>query len=157
MSILSVAWVGNATAQAVGNVSPVELAQLASDTTPHPRWFQLQLPAVGHSLMVSWTTTPVPTYELTRWSTYDWEARIWGKGSVDLLAFNRVQPAIEMDCLASTCQPKLERTLGMEGRIQLGGQGKLPDNYLFMRREMVGGPVRSFGRMKLGIGGLLDL
>ncbi len=156
ISILSVAWVGNATAQSVRNVSPVELAQLASDTTPHPRWFQLEMPLIAQPLMVSWTTTPVPTYELLRWPAYNWEARVWSNGPVNLLSFNRVQPAIELDCLKSTCQPKLEKTLGFESRVQLGGKGVLPDNYLFMRRETVFGPVRSFGRIKLGIGGLLD-
>ncbi len=43
----------------------------------------------------------------------------------------------------------------MESRVQLGGKGALPDNYLFKRREMVEDPRRNYGRMKLGIGGVV--
>jgi hypothetical protein len=155
--VLCVTGVGAVRAQPVHQPTTAELTELAADSNSRPHWFQLELPLVWHPLTVSWTTTPAPTYELMRWATYDWEARIWRKGPVDLFAFNRVRPAIELDCLAFTCRPKLESTYGTESRLHLGGKGAMPDNYLFMRFERVIAPVHGFSRMKFGIGGLLDL
>jgi hypothetical protein len=75
------------------------------------------------------------------------------RGPISLQLFNRVLPAIEMDCLAGVCQPMVEKTLGLEGRLNLGGGGIMPNNYLFARPEAVTNPIRNFHRFKLGLGG----
>lgn len=119
--------------------------------------FQLELPIVGKSLLINWQVGSVPTYDLLRWSTYNWEALLLARGPLNLVGFNRVLPAPELGCLASTCAPIQEKTLGADLRLNLGGRGFAPANYLFLRREAVRGPEGFFSRMKFGISGVLDL
>lgn len=119
--------------------------------------FQLQLPLIGKPVTIAWQVGSDPTYELLRWPTYDWRTLLLTRGPLELSAFNRVKPAIELDCLSTTCGPVQEKTLGVEMRANLGGRGALPKNYLFLRRDTVLSPIRHFSRIGVGIGGLLDL
>jgi hypothetical protein len=98
-----------------------------------------------------------PTYELLRWPAYDWSTILLTKGPLEFSAFNRVKPAIALDCLSTTCEANQEKSLGVETRANIGGRGALPQNYLFLRRETLLGPTRSFSRFGAGIGVLLDL
>lgn len=137
---------------------PAQIAQTADEVGGGPRWFQLDWPILVRPLTFSVSSTVVPTYEMLRWPTYDWEMLLWKKDSIGLHLFNRVLPAIELNCTKGACQPMLESTLGLEGRLNLGGRGALPDNYLLMRREIVQEPVNgSYRRLKFGLGGALDL
>ncbi len=143
---------------AIRHPSPFsELARAARDSDANIHWFKLELPVIGHSLWMSAQIGPMPTYELLRWPTYDWQMPLLTRGPLSLSAFNRVKPAIELDCTKGNCTPMLEKTLGMEMRLNLGGRGVMPDNFLFMRRESVSDQIRTYQRMKFGVGGLLDL
>jgi hypothetical protein len=119
--------------------------------------FLLELPVIGKPLLINWQVGYAPTYDLLRWPTYNWEALLGGLGPLNLVAFSRVLPAAELDCLGPTCVPMQEKTLGTDLRLNLGGGGVIPDNYLFLRRESVRGAGRSIARLKIGIGGVLDL
>ena len=121
------------------------------------RWFQLEVPLLELPLRITWNPVASPTYEVLGSSMYTWDARFWERGALSVSLFNSVRPAIELDCLASVCHPMMERTLGLEGRIHLGGRGILPNNHLFIRPERVLGPMRGFPRFKLGFSGDLDL
>ena len=119
--------------------------------------FELELPLIGKPLLVTWQVGPAPTYETLNWPTYSWESLLAHRGVLSLVGFNRVMPAGELACLATTCVPIPEKTLGMDLRLGLGGRGILPDSYLFLRRETVRSPVRNSARVKVGIAGVLDL
>ena len=121
------------------------------------RWFQLEMPLLGLPLRITWNPVASPTYEVLGLSMYNLDARFWERGAFSVSLFNSVRPAIELDCLASVCRPMIERTFGLEGRINLGGRGIVPNNFLFIRPERVLGPMRGIPRFKLGIGGDLDL
>src|ERR1700690_2859263 len=135
--MLCVTFATNAQGQTVPTkvLRPSEIVKSADELGNGSRWFQLDLPLLGRPLTFSWNLTASPTYETLRWSTYDWNTMLALKGPISLQLFNRVLPAIEMDCLASVCQPMVEKTLGLEGRLNLGGRGIMPNNYLFTRPE----------------------
>ncbi len=138
-----------------GNLPELLRAIRAADVS-HGQ-FQLQLPVMGRPLLISWQRGFTPGYETLRMPAYDWDAHLLRRGPIDWLAFNRVRPAMELDCSIVPCAPALERTMGTEVRLNLGGTGVLPENHLFLRRETVINPVRSYTRMGLGIAGALDL
>jgi hypothetical protein len=140
---------------AKGSLGDLMQVMSASDTS-HGR-FQLQLPIIGKPLTIAWQVGSEPTYETLSWPTYDWQTVLLSRGPVELFAFNRVKPAIELGCLSTTCRPIQEKTFGAEMRMNLGGRGALPKNYLFLRHGTVRTPLRSFSRFGVGIGGLLDL
>ena len=119
--------------------------------------FQLRVPIIGKPLTIAWQVGSAPSYELLRWPTYDWQTILLNRGPVELFVFNRVKPAIELNCLSTKCEPIQDKTLGAEMRVNLGGRGALPKNYLFLRRETLLTPPRNFSRFGVGIGGLLDL
>ena len=119
--------------------------------------FQLQLPLIGRPITIAWQVGSAPSYELLRWPTYDWRLILLTEGPLELSAFNRVKPAIELDCLSTLCEPVQEKSLGVEMRVNMGGRGALPQNYLFLRRDTVLNPIRNFSRFGAGVGGLLDL
>lgn len=119
--------------------------------------FQLELPIISKPLTIAWQVGSAPSYELLRWPTYDWQTSLLSRGPLEMSAFNRVKPAIELDCLSTKCEPIQEKTVGAEMRVHVGGRGALPRNYLFLRREMVLSPIQNFTRLGVGIGGLLDL
>jgi len=134
-----------------------ELIHSLDETSAHPWWFRLQMPLIGQTFKVYWNTTPEPSYEVLRWPTYDWQIVLASQGPASLSAFNRVKPAIEMDCLATPCHPIIKRSIGLEGRLNLGGKGVVPDNYLFLRRQTVLSPTGNVRRLSFGLGGTLDL
>jgi len=138
-----------------GTLSEFMQVMRASDTG-HGR-FQLQLPLIGKPVTIAWQAGSAPTYELLRWPTYDWRTMLLTRGPLELSALNRVQPAIELNCLSTLCEPVQEKSLGVEMRANLGGGGALPQNYLFLRRDTVLNPIRNFSRFGAGVGGLLDL
>lgn len=146
---------------ALGQIAPPKpvpaLPDSSSELGNEQRWFQLVWPSLPGPVTYSWNATATPSYEMLRWPTYDWNAILGHIGALSLQMFNRVQPAIELDCRSTLCIPMLEATLGLESRLNLGGRGRLPDNYLFLRRENVQDSVRNYQRLRLGIGGLLDL
>ncbi len=152
--MLCVAFSANVGGQTAPTIvlQPSEILNSADELGQGWRWFQLDWPALGR-LSFSWNLTASPTYETLRWSTYDWNTMIAQKGPLSLRLFNRVLPAIELDCLSSVCQPTVERTLGLEGRLNLGGNGITPSNYLFIRPETVMHPIRNYQRLKLGLSG----
>jgi hypothetical protein len=119
--------------------------------------FQLELPVLGRPLTISWQRGFTPGYEMLRVPVYDWDTHLLHRGPLDLLAFNRVRSAMELDCSSVPCAPAVERTMGTEVRLNLGGSGVIPENHLFLRRETVINPVRSYSRLGFGIGGVLDL
>ena len=124
---------------------------------------ELELPLLK-PLRFSFTSDPVPGFEMLRLGTYRAEALWWQRGSLSLLSYGQVAPALELDCL-STCQPMLERAAGVEGRFDLGGAGRaLPASYLYLRGQSAQvisslpgsrSPQRS-NLLSLGLGGLLD-
>ncbi len=134
-----------------------ELIHSLDETSAGPRWFRLEVPLIARSFKVYWNTTPTPSYEMLRWPTYDWQMVVASQGAASLNVFNRVSPAIEMSCLATPCQPAIEKSLGIEGRLNLGGKGVVPDNYLFIRRQTVLSPTGNIRRLGFGLGGALDL
>ena len=140
---------------AKGSLGDLMQVMSAADTG-HGR-FQLQLPLIGTPLTIVWQVGSSPTHELLRWPTYDWQTMLLERGPVELFAFNRVKPAIELECTSTLCGPVQEKTLGAEMRVNLGGNGALPKNYLFLRGANVRSPLRNFSRFGVGIGGLLDL
>lgn len=133
-----------------------ELTAAADNASPGVRWFRLQLPSMTGPLWLRWQIGDAPTYDLMRWPTYDWQALLLNQGPVSITAFNRVAPAIELDCTSTTCAPMLERTVGLDLHLNLGGRGVVPENYVFMLHESVFGGQRNYRRTKVGIGGLLD-
>jgi hypothetical protein len=153
--MLSVAFAVNAQGQTAPTkvVRPSEIVKFADELGQGSRWYQLQWPMLGKPLVFSWNLTASPTYETLRWSTYDWNTMLAQTGPISLQVFNRVLPAIELDCLSGVCQPMVERTLGIEGRLNLGGNSITPNNYLFARPEAVMNPIRNYQRLKLGLGG----
>jgi hypothetical protein len=134
-----------------------ELIHSLDETSAHPRWFRLQMPLIGLTFKTYWNTTPEPSYEMLRWPTYDWQIVVASQGPASLSAFNRVKPAIDMDCLATPCHPIIEKSIGLEGRLNLGGMGVVPNNYLFVRRQTVLSPTGNVRRLGFGLGGTLDL
>ncbi len=118
--------------------------------------FRLELPTIGKPLLVSWQTGRAPGYELLRMPTYDWHAHLLARGPLDWVAFSRVRPALELDCSSVPCVPTVEKTVGTELRLNLGGRGALPANHLFVRPETVLHPVRSHSRIGFGLAGSLN-
>lgn len=157
VEVLFVAFAANAQGQTAPTkvIRPSEILKSADELAQGSHWFQLDWPLLGKPLTFSWNLAASPTYETLRWSTYDWNTILAQKGPISLQLFNRVLPAIELDCLAGVCQPKVEKTLGLEGRLNLGGRGIgiAPNTYLFLRTESVRNPIRNFQRFKLGLGG----
>jgi len=149
---LGVALSGHATCQ----VAPRNSTQ-GTDELNGGHWFQLTLPKLEIPLKSSWLTTPSPTFEFAKFATYRWELSTLGEGPLSLHAFNQIQPAIELNCLPGVCEPMPERALGFEGRIHVGGSGPVPNNYFFIKRELILEPIRNLTRTRVGIGGLLDL
>jgi hypothetical protein len=119
--------------------------------------FRLELPVIGKPLLVNWQVGSAATYEPLRWSTYTCEALLLERGPLSVVALNRVVPAPDLDCFASTCAPMQERRFGVDLRLNLGGRGVVPDNYLFIRRQSVTSRAGRFTGVKLGIAGVLDL
>jgi hypothetical protein len=153
--ITSGAWGDEKKAPLSGSLAELQHQMRMADTGGGK--FQLELPLIGKPLLINWQVGNAPTYDFLRWPTYNWEALLAGSGPLNLIAFNRVQPAPELNCLGTTCAPTQEKTLGADLRLNLGGTGVIPDNFLFLRRESVRGAPRSFSRLKIGIGGVLDL
>jgi hypothetical protein len=85
-------------------------------------------------------------------------------GRLSLLTSSAATRGFELDC-RSTCQPTLERSMAVEGRLHLFSTRAVPDAYLFTRYETrwseAGTPRPVFsatrGLLRMGFGGLLDL
>ncbi len=131
-----------------------------------------ELPALGPRLELRWPLSPQRvSFSLAQpiasadgpLQPYAAEAVWWSSGPLSLRSFDRVQQSFELDCRV-TCQPVLERSLGVEARLELGGGGVVPETHLFARGSLVQTPAalaavapRNFGRFQLGLGGQLDL
>lgn len=124
------------------------------------RWFELDAP-FSHRLKVSFDTRPIPTYEMLRLPTFEGRALLWQKGSLSLSLFERVTPALELDC-SKTCVPTegplLQQSFGFDARADLGRVNRqIPSTFLFARPEMLRVGKGFYSRTLFGIGGLLDL
>jgi|GEM_PF-2050359 len=119
--------------------------------------FRLELPVIGKPMLVTWQVGSAPTYDLLRWSTYQWETQLVGRGPLRLMAYNHVVPAADLNCLGPTCEPMQKQHRGIDLRLSLGGRGVFPDNYLFIRRQSVTSRFGRFSGVKFGIAGVLDL
>lgn len=135
-------------------------------TASTPRFFQpleLELP-FAKPLSFSFSSEPVPGFETLRLGTYRAEAVWWRAGDLSLRTYGQVAPALELDC-SSTCQPMLERVVGLDGRFDLGSAGRaLPAAYVYVRGQSsqvvptvpgTRSPIKS-NLLGFGLGGLLD-
>lgn len=124
---------------------------------------ELELPFLK-PINFSFSSEPVPGFEMLRLGTYRTEALWWQRERLSLRTYGHVAPTFELDCMA-TCQPMLEHAVGVEGHVDLGGGGRaLPASYLYLRGQssqvapvLAGsrGPQKS-NLLSFGIGGLLD-
>jgi hypothetical protein len=120
------------------------------------RWFELDAP-FSRPLKISFDTRPVPTFETLLLPTFEGRGQLWQRGNLDVSLFERVVPALELDC-RRTCRPILEQSLGLDARLSFGGIGRqIPDTFLFARGEAVRLPKGFSTRALVGLGGLLDL
>ncbi|MFZ5893823.1 MAG: hypothetical protein ACOY0T_22370 [Myxococcota bacterium] len=128
-------------------------------------WQRLELEfPILKPLRFSFDTTPTPGFEPLRLPTFRSESVWWEQGSLSLLSFSQVAP-LGIEC-SVTCQPMLERTIGAEGRLELGGLGRaVPSTHLFMRAQNTqaypalsgtGSKPTSYSLVTAGFGGLLD-
>ena len=125
-----------------------------------------ELPFVGPRLRLTWPLQPeqvsfnpgqpIPSADgLLR--PYRLEALWLQRGPLELKSFQRVEQSIELDCWL-TCQPVLERSAGVEGRLQLGAVGRtVPESHVFARGASILSPLQRGQRLLFGLGGLLDL
>jgi hypothetical protein len=85
-------------------------------------------------------------------STFRAEA-IWARrGPFALESFASAERSVELDCRLS-CQPVLERSFGIEARLDLGSMGALRDTHVFLRGVAVALPWRRSMKLDLGYGG----
>jgi hypothetical protein len=77
------------------------------------------------------------------------------RGPLSLLSFDAVEESGELEC-ALGCRALVERTLGVEARLNLGGAGAVQETYAFARAERVWSRGVNSGRIRLGFGGILD-
>jgi hypothetical protein len=118
------------------------------------RWFELDAP-FSRGLKFSFDTRSVPTFEALHLPTFEGRA-VWQRGSLNLSLFERVAPALELDCRL-TCAPVLEQSLGFDARASLGRVSRqVPETFLFVRGEAVRMPRGFAYRSLAGVGGLLD-
>ncbi|HVJ15495.1 MAG TPA: hypothetical protein VM686_08640 [Polyangiaceae bacterium] len=87
---------------------------------------------------------------------YRFEAQWWQSGPFELKSLHHVEQSSELDC-SLTCQPVMERSTGVEARLQLGSARALPETFLFAKGVSFFSPQRSGQRLTFGLGGLLDL
>jgi hypothetical protein len=85
-------------------------------------------------------------------STFRAEALWARRGPLALKSFASAQQSIELDCRLS-CQPVLERSFGIEARLDLGSMGALRDTHVFLRGGVVATPWRRSMKLDLGYGG----
>jgi hypothetical protein len=121
------------------------------------RWFELEAP-FSRPLKLSFDTRHVPGFEMLELPAFESRATLWQKGSLSVSLFERVAPAIELDCLRTPCAPILEQSLGLQARVGVGRIAKrVPDAFLFLGPQIVRRGPRLFSRSLFGIGGALDL
>lgn len=124
-----------------------------------------ELPPLMPRLQLTWPIAPQRlSFDLSRpilsadgpLQPYHYQATWWRSGPLELLSFQSVDQSFELECRL-TCQPVIERSWGAEARYHLGGSGAVPDPYLFARRAVVLSPLKTEGRLLVGLGGQLDL
>lgn len=128
-------------------------------------WSRLELEfPVLKPLRFSFDGQAVPGFEPLRLPTFRSESVWFESGRLSLRSFTQVAPSLELDC-SVTCQPMLDHTLGVEGRLQLGGVGPaIPATYLYVRGQSTqvfptapaARGAQKFGLLSAGFGGLLD-
>jgi len=116
-------------------------------------------------LRFTFNTDAVPGYQALELPTFKAESVWWEVGSLSLRSFTEVAPALELDCSVA-CQPALARTMAVEGRLELGGIGRaIPATHAYVRAQSTQvfapaaagfAPMRSYGLVSAGFGGLLD-
>jgi hypothetical protein len=125
-----------------------------------------ELPLMGPRLRLTWPLEPKQvSFNLGQpilsadgiLQPYHLEALWLQRGPLELRSFQRVEQSVELDCTL-TCQPVLERSVGVEARLKLGAPSRaVPETHLFARGESFVSALRSGQRLTLGLGGLLDL
>ncbi len=125
-----------------------------------------ELPLMGPRLRLTWPIQPKQvSFNLGRpilsadgiLQPYRLEALWLQQGPLELRTFQRVEQSVELDCTL-TCQPVLERSVGVEAKLKLGAPSRaVPETHLFARGESFLSALRSGQRLTFGLGGLLDL
>lgn len=117
-----------------------------ADTTPPLRltWpLPLAFSFTGHE-SIAYADGPLATFR---------SEAIWARsGPFALKSFASAEQSVELDCRLS-CQPVLERSFGIEARLDLGSMGALRDTHVFLRGGVVALPWRRSMKLDLGYGG----
>ncbi|MGC4089619.1 MAG: hypothetical protein QM756_17375 [Polyangiaceae bacterium] len=149
----------------LAGIASARVAHADPAPPPNPLWQRLELEfPLLRPLRFSFNAAPVAGYEQLALPTFRSESVWWQRGALSLQTFSQQAPAFELDC-SVTCQPMLERTLGVEGRLELGGLGRAaPATNLYVRAQSSQvfpsaagtGRPRTFSLLSAGFGGLLD-
>jgi hypothetical protein len=158
------AFCGFVATSGVANADPTAAAGTLppwANTFPH---LELEFPLLKR-LDFSFASTSVPGYEPLRLPTFTASATLWTSGRLELFAFSRVAPALELDC-STLCQPVLEQTMGATTRLSLGALGpSVPATFMYVSAERVqsvpwargsSARPRAGTRIHAGFAGLLD-
>lgn len=154
--------VGALGAGGVASADPVPSAALGP--APSPTRLELRLVPIK-PIRFSFSTAS-PGVEMLRLPTFDFDTTWYEAGRFSVHTFSRVAVAPEVDC-SLTCQPVLERSLGVEPRLELGNVGpRVPAVWFSARPQLTqltstnpgtaARPVTS-KRVFVGLSGLLDL
>jgi hypothetical protein len=122
------------------------------------RWFQLETP-FSRRLRLSFDARPTPTFEPLRLPTFEGRAVLFEQGRLSLSLFERVAPAMQLDCLLTcTATVPLDYSLGVDARLRLGAADRrVPETFLFALGAATRMPLGIGARTLFGVGGLLDL
>lgn len=86
---------------------------------------------------------------------YYGEAQWFQRGPASLWTVNYVEESSELEC-SLECQPVIERSVGAEARLELGGGGRIPETHAFLRGDTLRQRHLTSQRLRLGLAGTLD-
>jgi len=146
----------------VASADPVPSGALG----PAPSPTRLELELIPITPVRFSFSTASPGVEMLRLPTFDFDTTWYEAGRFSVHTFTRVALAPELDC-SLTCQPMLERSVGLEPRLALGDLGpRVPAVWLSARPQFTRFTPTSPGsaarpvtskRVFVGLSGLLDL
>ncbi len=146
----------------VASADPVPSAALG----PAPSPTRLELKLIPITPVRFSFSTASPGVEMLRLPMFDFDTTWYEAGRFSVHTFSRVALAPELDC-SLTCQPILERSVGLEPRLALGNVGQpIPAVWFSARPQLTqytptntGSAARPLTskRVFVGLSGLLDL